>query len=467
MRVIVIGGGITGLSAAYRLFELSSIQNQKIEIILLEKQNRIGGTIRTEHIDGFLIENGPDSFITTKPWALNLCRRIGLESELIETNTHNRNTFVVLQGKLQPIPEGFFVLAPTRLIPFLKSPLFSWKGKLRILMELFIPGETKDDETLASFTIRRFGREALERVVQPLIGSIYMANPENISLRATLPHLLEMERKHRSLIRAMRKEQGRDKQNQSGARYSLFVSLLNGMQTLPERLASLLPKDTIKLNHSVEGIIRENGLWTITTHRGNRFFADGLIITTPAYITASLLKGLDPDLSKDLSKIHYNSSVVVNLAYRREDISHPLNGFGFVVPATEKRNIVACSFSSIKFQGRAPKGNIVLRCFLGGSIQPKACEWDDSKIIETTHRELSELLHIKNKPLVICVYRHINSMPLYGVGHTELINRIKERVKTHRGLALAGSAYEGVGMPDCIHSGELAAESIASGILNQ
>jgi len=464
MRIIVIGGGIAGLSAAHRLVELSPERNLCLDVVLLEAGERVGGVIATKNKEGFLIEEGPDSFITTKPWAFDLCRRLGLESQLINTNDDNRRTFVVRSGELIPIPDGLFMIAPTQFKPFLTSPLFSWHGKLRMLMDLLIPAKAGgDDESLAAFVTRRLGREALERLAQPMIGGIYTADPEKLSMRATMPRFLEMEVEHGSIIRAMLHEQKKSKgigQEYSGARYSLFMSLKDGMETLVNGIASHLPEGVIKLNRQVKHLEFKDNSWHVTTDQGESFSADAVIIAVASNLASKLVKGFDQSLSEDLSRIQFASSVVINMAYRRKDISHPLNGFGFVVPAVEGRSIIACSFSSVKFPGRAPEGFALLRCFLGGSVQPEIYEQDDAALSEIAHEEISQLLQIKGDPAFVLLHRYPNSMPQYHVGHLELLSRIFNRVDKYRGLALAGSAYYGVGIPDCVHSGETAAEKV-------
>jgi len=479
MRIIVIGGGITGLSAAHRLVELRLEKNLPLEVLLLEGSRQLGGAIATRHLNGFLIEEGPDSFITTKPWALALCKRIGLDSHLIPTNEAHRSTYVVHRGRLLPIPEGFLMLAPTQFFPFVRSPLFSWRGKLRMALDLVLPrAPRQDDESLASFVSRRLGREALERVAQPLISGIYTADPEKLSLRATIPSFLEMEEKHGSIIKAMlleRRAKNRGQNKESGARYSIFVSFKEGMQTLVDALVTRLPKDAVLLNQRVKHVVRSfdsaqdshqalmaNGGWKIFTEDGTWLDTDGIIIATPAYQTAAFVEGFDKSLASELRKIEYASSAVINLAYRREDISHPLDGFGFVVPMVEKLTIIACSFSSVKFPGRAPQGSVLLRCFIGGAINPQAYELEDSELINSAHKEICNLLGIKAHPLFALVHRHPQSMPQYPVGHLEHIAQINAKVSKYHGIAIAGNAYGGVGIPDCVHSGEEAAESILS-----
>ena len=465
-RIFVVGGGISGLAAAHRLIELSRERSLALDVHLLEASDRLGGCIKTERGGGFLIEAGPDSFISEKPWALRLCERLGITSRLISTNPANQNIYVVHQGSLQPLPEGFFLLAPTRLRPFIQTPLFSWKGKLRIAGELFLSrGGIDDDESLASFVRRRFGSEVLERVAQPLIGGIYGADPEQLSLSATMPRFIEMERSRRSVIWAMWREQRRRFQNQttgSGARWSLFVTLAGGMQELVDSIANHLPKGAVHPNTRVTEL-RWDGMkknWTVATDKGEKFEADGVILALPAYGSAELLASLVSELSLELRAIPYSSAATVNLAYRLADIPHALNGFGFVVPAAEARKIIACTFSSIKYPGRAPEGHVLLRAFVGGALQPDLLMQDDRTMEKSVREELAGLLGVTTEPLFCRIYRHPRSMPQYHVGHQERVRRIEAYLSPLRTLALAGSAYHGVGIADCIHSGEVATERV-------
>ncbi|MGQ0793446.1 MAG: protoporphyrinogen oxidase [Deltaproteobacteria bacterium] len=461
MRIIVIGGGIAGLSAANRLLELGRESKSPIEITLFESANRLGGVISTKFSGGFLIEEGPDSFLTTKPWALNQCRSIGLDSELIPTQSEFRRAFVLRKGTLHPLPEGFFMMAPSRIIPFLRSPLFSWKGKMRVLLDLIIPPSPRgDDESLASFVRRRLGAEALRRVAEPMIAGIYTASSENLSLRATMPQFLEMEERHGSVIRGVRRAMEERKSNDGGARYSQFVSFRGGMQTLPDRLASLLPEGSVRLGEKVESLRNSGGRWIALTDTGGELQADGAIIAAPSHVAAALAEGFDPSLAGDLSLIERASSAVISLAYSRDAIAHPLDGFGFVVPTEERIPIIASSFSSIKFEGRAKEGFTLLRAFVGGAAQEGIYNKTDSEIIGISERELARILRIASSPLLALVHRHPKSMPQYRVGHLKLVERIMRRAATHRGLALAGNAYGGVGVPDCVRSGEQAAESV-------
>jgi oxygen-dependent protoporphyrinogen oxidase len=467
-RIIVVGGGISGLAAAHRLTELSRERNFPFEIVLLEASQRLGGSIATERVGEFLVEAGPDSFITEKPWALRLCERLGIASRLISTSAGYQKIYVVHKGRLQPLPEGFFLLAPTRLWPFARSPLFSWSGKLRAALEPLFPRSKGDgDESLASFVRRRFGHEVLERVAQPLIGGIYAADPERLSLAATMPRFLEMERASRSIILAMLREQRRrsNQQSGSGARWSLFVTPAGGMQELVDALAGRLPVGSVQVGKRVTGLAREETKrkWILTTNVSENFEADGLILATPAYTSAEILSSAAPDLAQELRMIPHVSTATVGLACRREDVSHPLDAFGFVVPAIENRKIIACTFSSVKYSGRAPDGYVLLRAFVGGALQPSLLEKDDAGLEADVRRELAVLLGIRAAPLFCRIFRHPLSMPQYKVGHLELVRRIDDDLKQFPSLQLAGSAYHGVGISDCIRSGEEAAEKLGCG----
>jgi oxygen-dependent protoporphyrinogen oxidase len=472
-RAVVIGGGISGLAAAHRLLERSREANRPLEILLLEAGARTGGVIRTKRCDGFLLEAGPDSFISEKPAAIRLAERIGINSHLIETNASNRRSFIVRNGRLRPVPEGFQLLAPSRFWPFVTTGIFSWTGKARMALDLLLPRRNAvngiDDESLAQFVRRRLGREALERMAQPMVGGIYTADPEQLSLRATMPRFLEMERADRSLIRAMWKQRRRqsnaESKSTSGPRYSLFLSFDGGMQMLVDELARQLPEGSLKLNTRVEQITFDdvNSRWKIQALDEN-FVADAVCIALPAYGASALLRETNAELADELQAIPYASTATVNLAYRRKDVSHPLDGFGFVVPLIEKRSTLACSFSSVKFAGRAPEDCALLRAFVGGALQPEVFEMDEEAIIKAVREDLRELLGIEQPPLFAHVEKWSRSMAQYHLGHVERVERIKRQLISTPTLKLAGNAYKGAGIPDCIRSGEEAAEEIFSAI---
>ncbi|HXQ69282.1 MAG TPA: protoporphyrinogen oxidase [Pyrinomonadaceae bacterium] len=463
-RVVVIGGGISGLAAAHRLAEL----NQSIHVTLIEGSPRLGGTLLTDEREGFLLERGPDSFITEKPEAVALAKRLGIESRLIETNPDHRRSFIVRNGRLRPVPEGFQLLAPSRIWPFLTTDIFSLAGKVRMAGDLVLPRRTTNglsDESLSSFVRRRLGREALERMAQPMVGGIYTADPETLSLRATLPRFLDMERDHRSVVLAMlrkaRSQKRADQSGTSGARYNLFLSFDRGMEVLVRALEQALSQIEIKLNTRVQSVLRNSSSWTIQLSSGQTLEADAICLAVPAYTAAQLLSSASPALAAQLNQIKYASTATINFAYPRNAIQHPLDGFGFVVPFVEKRSLIACSFSNVKFPGRAPDDHVLLRAFAGGALQPEAFALEESEIVKRVEGDLRELLGITGTPLFTEISKWQNSMPQYEVGHLDRVAAIENLVRDLPGLTLAGNAYRGTGIPDCIRSGETAAEHIA------
>ncbi len=469
-RIIVVGGGIAGLAAAHRLVELQREQSSDFEFTLLEASPRLGGAIATERINDFVIEAGPDSFITEKPAALRLCERIGLAPRLVSTQAAYQKIYVVHRGKLESLPEGFFLLAPTRFWPFVQAPLFSWAGKFRMACEMLLPrGAVDEDESLASFVRRRFGNEALQRVAQPLVGGIYAADPDKLSLAATMPRFKEMERDQRSIIRAMRSEQRRRARNPeggSGARWSLFVTLADGMQELVDRLSSLLPKDCIRLNSAVTHLSHDEneGSWRVTIGNNEDGEVGGVILATPAYRTADIIRSVTPSAADELKGIAYASTATVSLAYSTGDFPRPLDAFGFVVPAIENRKLLASTFSSLKYPRRAPPGYALIRAFVGGSLQPELFEDNDATMEKNVREELASLLGVTAEPLFSRIHRYPRSMPQYYVGHQARIRQIESIIAGIPSLALAGSAYRGVGISDCVRSGEEAAEKIVRSI---
>ncbi|HEU5465134.1 MAG TPA: protoporphyrinogen oxidase [Candidatus Binatia bacterium] len=465
-RVVVVGGGIAGLAAAHRLHELSRARSCALEVVLLEASARLGGAIGTERAGEFVIEAGPDSFITEKPWALRLCERLGLTERLVSTESAYQKIYVVYQGKLISLPAGFFLLAPTRIGSFLQSPLFSWRGKLRTVAELLIPrGRSDGDESLGAFVRRRFGREMLERVAQPLVAGIYAADPERLSLSATMPRFQEMEGRRRSIILAMRSEQrrrARGREAGSGARWSLFVSLRGGMQELVDTLSRRLDAASTRLQARATVLSRgpaKTG-WRIVADNQQEFDADAVVLATPAFRAGVMLEGLEPGAAGELKQIGYVSTATVSLAFRRADFPKPPDSFGFIVPAAENRKIMACTFSSLKYPGRAPQEFILLRAFVGDALQPELLDLDDATIEQNIRAELGNLLGVHAAPVLSRIYRHPKSMPQYHVGHQARIARIERALQRFPTLALAGSAYHGVGIADCVGSGEEAAEKI-------
>lgn len=462
-RVVVVGAGIAGLTTAYRLQTMARRSNCAINITVLESDDRAGGVIETSHTNELIMERGPDSLVTEKPWAVELCREIGLGDRLISTQPNNARSFIVRGNRLQRIPEGLHLMAPSRLWPFAFSGLVSIGGKLRMAADLVIPRRSDHgDESLGSFVRRRLGREALSRIAQPMIGGIYTADPERLSLQATMPQFLEMEHNHGSVIRGMiaaRKERGARIGSARGPRYDLFVTLDGGMALLPERLIEVLGQGVVRLGTQVESVTHDGNTWTVRTQAGTAA-ADAICMATPAPAAASILREAAPEISAELDEIECASSATINLSYRLADIGRKLDGFGFVVPAEEHRCIIACTFSSVKYAGRAPNGIALLRAFVGGALFPEYFDEPDDAIIDSVHASLAELLKIKTRPVDVLLSRYPRSMPQYHIGHIDRINRIDDALASRPGLALAGNAYRGTGIPDCVRSGNRAAEQI-------
>jgi len=461
LKLVVVGGGITGLAAAHRAVEVARERSTELELTLVEARDRLGGTIATEQAGGFLVEGGPDSFLSEKPWALALCRRLGVEHRLVRTDDRFRKVFVWRAGRLHALPDGFQLLAPTKLGPFVRSGLFSWPGKLRMALDLVMPRGTNDDESLGAFVRRRLGREALERVAQPLVAGIYTADPDDLSLTATMPRFFELERRERSIILGLWRANRRAPQTgTSGARWSLFVTFQNGMEEMVTSIASRLPRGAVRLKHRVDGIERSGRGWKVVGGLGPALEADHVIVAAESYTASRLLRYVDPALATLLGEIPYASSATVSFGYRRAEVPHALDGFGIVVPQTERRSVFACTFSSVKYPGRAPDGHVLLRCFVGGALNEGILESDDSALIAGTRNELRELLGITGEPVLSRVARWTKAMPQYHVGHAGRVETIERCAAALPGLHLAGGAYRGVGIADCVRSGEAAAAQV-------
>lgn len=496
-RVAIIGGGISGLAAAHRLTEIAP----HLDVTLFEASARLGGVLETVHREGFLIERSADGFITNLPWGIDLARRVGLEPHLLQTTAGKRQAFVVHEGQLCKIPAGFTVLAPSRLGPILTTPLLSLRGKLRLWAERIVPrrasaGSSLVDESLANFARRRLGREAYERLAQPLVGGIYTADPEKLSLAATMPRFLQMERDHGSLWRGARAEQSAassastaspesgttsntanadaiilhdqtQPSTDSGARYSMFVAPREGMSALIDAVRARLPHSVVRLNSAINAIERTASAWRLTIAGAYGGAAtiesfDDLIIATPAHQAAKLLKPVDPSLSADLAAIEHASIAVVSLAYDRDQIKHPLDGFGYVTPLIAKRSVLSGSFASVKYSGRAPDGKVLIRAFIGGACQAELLQHSDTDLRHLAHDDVAHLLGVAGPPSLALVNRWSDAMPQYHLGHLERVARIEAQAAALSNLAICGNAYRGVGIPQCIRSGERAAEQIQS-----
>jgi oxygen-dependent protoporphyrinogen oxidase len=447
LRIAVLGGGIAGLSAALRARERGA------DVTLYEAADRLGGVISTIHRDGFLIEEGPDSIITDKPAGREQIERLGLGNELIGTRPEFRRSFIMSGGRLVPTPDGFYLIGPSDIAAFWKSPLMSLPGKARACLEMFVPRRRRppEDESLGSFVRRRFGQEMLERVAQPMVGGIYGANPEELSLASTFPRFLEMERQHGSVIRGLQ-ARGRSAPRASGARYGLFATLREGMGEWVRAFGGRV--GDVRLDTRVTAI--EPG-WRVRVGANAESY-DAVIAALPAHATSRLVAPFNAALGHDLEEIRYGSSVTLSMAFRESAFGRPLEGTGFVVPAIEEIPLIACTFANQKFEGRAPVGHALLRAFFGDS----ALGLDDADTEQRALEPLARLFKLKERPLFSVVSRHPRAMPRYRVGHAALVRRIEERTATHAGFFLAGAGYHGVGTPDCVASGERAAEAATS-----
>ncbi len=468
----ILGGGIAGLAAAHQLQQ----RWPGVAWDLFEAQPQLGGVLSTEEAGGFLIERSADMISTLEPWAVELCRRIGFEDELINTEERFRRAFVVRSGKLYPVPEGFTLLQPRKLLPVLRSRLLSWPAKLRLLGEFLVAArKSQEDESLADFTIRRFGREVFERLVQPLVGGIYTADPYRLSMAATLDRFARMEREHGGLIRAVlarptsAQPQKKAATEGSGARYGMFVAPRRGMSSWIEALVTRLRPESLHTQHTIRQVTRTpEGTWwlTVAPPGGQEFQAQyaGIIMALSARIAGRLLGDADQELAERLTSIPHASAAIAVLGLRRDQVRHPLDGFGFVVPLAEQRSVLAASFSSVKFPGRAPDNHVLLRIFLGGACQPELLQRDDQELLRLAKQEVSELLGVQGTPELERLIRWSETMPQYHVGHLTNVAAIEQRLAAWPTLALAGNSYRGVGIPFCVGSGEAAADRIAAAV---
>lgn len=459
IRIAVIGGGISGLAAAHRVVE----QRPAARVVVFESADRPGGVIDTVARDGCLFECSADGFITAVPWGVGLCRRVGLADDLLSTDESRRRAFVVCRGRLEPVPDGFIIMAPRRVGSVLTSRILSPWGKLRMAAEWFIPPRRDGgDESVADFVTRRLGREVYERLVQPLIGGIYTADPRDLSLAATMPQFITMERDHGGLIRgARRRRTGPAAESSGGARYSLFAAPRLGMRSLVEAVVARLPPGSLRLGTPVTALERgePTGPWRVTAGGATEDF-DAVIMAVPAHQAAGLLAPVHAELAREVGAIAYAGTTIVSMCYRRAQIRHALDGFGFVTPFRENRAIIAGSFLSQKYAGRAPADLVLIRVFVGGARRPELVEAPEAHLRDLVHGELAALLGISGPPQAMHLARWPQRMPQYHVGHRDRVERLMRAAGELPGFALAGSAYRGVGIPYCIHSGERAADQV-------
>jgi oxygen-dependent protoporphyrinogen oxidase len=452
VRLVVVGGGIAGLAAARRLTQLLP----EAEIVLVEREQRLGGKIVTERTaDGFVIEGGADSFLSRKERGVGLCEELGIE--LVGRRPEHARSFVRRGRELHPLPEGLTGTIPTDLDALASSALLSAKGKARVAEETDLPpAPAGADESVASFVSRRLGREAYEAIVEPLMTGIYGGDGEQLSLEATFPQLRALEIEYGSVIR------GLEAQPHTPSRYPPFVAPVSGMGTMVERLVeSLGERVHFAVGTAAANLREDSGRYVVELWDRATLECDGVVLAVPAYVAGPLLDGIDADwLGEDHYDMAWSSSAVVTLGYEEGDVAHPLDGYGYLVPRSEGSDVLACTWTSSKWQGRAPVGKVLLRVFAGRFGHRAITEYSDRALLKLARREL-RTLGINTRPSLTRIHRWSGGMPQYVLGHPERLEQIEAALERHPGLALAGAAYRGVGIPDCIHSGEQAAEHLA------
>jgi protoporphyrinogen/coproporphyrinogen III oxidase len=454
-RIAIIGGGISGLSAAFTL-EKHRRAGLALEYSLFESSARLGGVLLTEHVDGCLVETGPDSFLTEKPWAADLCREVGLTDQLIASNDRDRKTYILVNGRLVPMPDGLMFMVPTKMLPAIWSPLFSTRTKFRMMQEWFHPKrKSATDESVASFVDRHYGREVVDRLADPLLSGVYGGQADKLSLRAVLPRFADMEATHGSLGRAMISTL--QKTPKPDAPKPLFTSLKNGMQQMADAIISHLLPAALHINTPVQAIQQQGASWLVSAGYASDQF-DAVILATSAPAAARL--GLPTQLTSALSAIEYTSSVTIALAYDRQVRQSLPPGFGFLIPRSEGKRLLAATFVHNKFPHRAPPDRALIRCFLGGAHHPAILDQTDEEILSLAKQELRQILNLTADPLFTRIYRWNDAMAQYNVGHIERILAIEEACRDLPNLALAGNAYHGIGVPDCVRSGADAANRI-------
>ena len=476
VRVAIIGGGVAGLAAAYEL------EKNGVPYTLFEASPRLGGVISSEIVDGAVLELGPDSFLTEKPQAAELCRELGLGDQLVGSNDEARKTFIVVKNRLIAMPDGLMFLIPTKLIPTAMTRLFSWGTKIRMGFELLHPPRKTDgrDESVADLVRRHYGPEAVDRLADPLLSGIYGGDSSQLSAQTVLPKLVEMEQEYGSLTRgmlaghrkmkaAMKKRAKEAAAAQPGSTSgpvakpaparTIFTTLKGGMKQLTEALTAKLNPTSIRLSTPVTSLEPISDGWIVKTGESEATTQqfDSIIIATQAWAAGRMLEKVDAELAADLIGVAYSSSVTVNLVYKDSEINLP-EGFGFLVPASEGRAMLACTFVHRKFLGRTPANQAVLRAFLGGMRGEALLAETDANLIATVRRELADILHLTAIPITTRVTRWKRSMAQYSVGHNDRKVRIAEHIAKLKGLYLAGNAYDGIGISDCIRLGKKAAK---------
>lgn len=475
--VIIIGGGIAGLATAYYLEAHAKYNQKQLTSILIERDDRWGGKILTETHEGFVIEAGPDAMLAQKPAGVNLCEQLGLAEELMGTNPLIRSTFVLTDGKLHKLPPGFTGFLPASPLDLMNATFLSFFGKLRMGMEPFIPPkkQTKkdetDDEPIADFLKRRFGNEAYVKFLEPFMSGIFAGDAEKLSMQSAFPRFVELEKRYGSLFLGLIKGRigAKDKNASPGGRpSSAFITLQSGLSKLTDKLVESLrnvifmPKtQAIKLSGTNKQ--ETAGKYIVGLADGKEVYGDSVVLAVPAYEAANLIETLDPATAKKLNNIPYASTATVSLGYRKMDIMHPMDGTGFVVPKTEKSPLMAVTWTSCKWEHRSPEYATLLRCYLGRAGEDRVLSLNDKELVRLCQDELKKIMGIDVWPILERVYRWEKSMPQYLVGHADLVNVINERIESVApGIYLTGSAYRGVGIPDCIANAEATATKVLS-----
>jgi oxygen-dependent protoporphyrinogen oxidase len=465
LRFVVVGGGITGLAAARAAIARGRELGRGVEVTVLERGPRFGGNLVTDRVDGFLLDGGPDSWVVTKPQASALAKELGLGSSIVGTNPAHRRYFVAWNDRLHPVPEGLVLGVPTQLVPLARTRLFSWRGKLRMALEPFVKArrfEGDDDESIADFAVRRLGHEAADRLVAPLLGGISAGDANDLSVRAAFPQLAAMEQKYGSLVRGMRSA-ARDRaaaQAAAGGKStegSAFVSLAQGTGALVDALVARLRADGARLRagEAVVALVREPAGWSVKLASGETLAADAVVLAVPGHAAATLLRPLDGEAAGALSGIAYGSTATVFLGYRRSEVRHPLDGVGFVVPRTARRPILASTWVSSKWDGRAPDEQVLVRAFFGGPAGPDVLARTDDELVAFARAELRALMDIDAEPTLARVYRFDRACAQMRVGHVARMRALKERLaRVAPGVRVAGGGYDGVGIPDCIRQAQ-------------
>ena len=467
--IAIIGGGVTGLSAAYH----AQVSFPGANIVLLESADRLGGVLQTDHVDGYTIERSADMFVTDPPDAFDVCQRLGHQDELIQTTPTQDRAFVATGDSMHPVPSGLSLMLPNDLDSVLGSALLDEKAKQRFQQEKDVPARQSDqDESLESFAVRRFGQSVFEQLIQPLVSGIYTADPKKLSMNATMKRFVDMEQKHGSLISAAESSKSSKHEKQaSGARYGLFRAPQKGMEQLVGWLVESLSETELRLSCHVDQIEKTDSGWKIQARSGpdgseesQTIDADGIVIATSAAVAGKLIDGVDGELAQQLGTIQAASSAIVVMGVDRDQVKQQFEGYGIIVPSVLNRNVIATSFSSNKFAGRAPAGKLLVRTFIGGALQPELVELDDEALVKIAVDELDATVGFSGQPELSRVYRWRNCMPQYHLGHVERVESIRQMTSRHHGLQLAGNSYHGVGIPACIQSGSQAIERLAGQI---